>query len=230
MDRTVYRNWSPKIGPALFAIGLGAALLMTWGPKMLSGVKQNNPISLEYFTSTATFSEVEGARALLSAEVSRFITTLRDRYSRAVQITRVAPEDRQRTYETWVRSLQAKVQEFKGTAQEFELLGEMLLIAKMGGLKSDWINEYLRLIYEAPSQSLIAASIKDACEIATELHREEDLAKAFRHLLQVPMDLENKEPVELALRGLPRSEPVRLSSVRNSAVADDARSTNESVL
>lgn len=217
MDGVAVRILKRRAGTAVIALGLSAGLYAAWGLKVSALLqKPADPLSLEAFTSTATFSEVESARATLTAEVSRQLARLREKYNAAIQQTETFSEARRRLQQEWAGILRTKIHEFKGTAQEFQVLQEFFLIARMGNLQTEWLDEYLRVIYEAPGQGIIGQSINDALTIALELGREGELGRALRHLLQVPLELETKNQVELALQEFPQRNRLHLTSVRGS--------------
>lgn len=199
MELRMSSEWKAKLGSWALAMGLGLGAGFTWGPKWVEKASAATPFTLEYFTSTATFSEVESARATLEAEASRFVATLRERFMKVNSGSVAAAGRNSVQYTEWLASLKTKLDEFKGTAQEYKIAQEILMVARLANEKEVFLDQYVRVVYEAPAQPLIAVYVKEACETAVELERQGELLRAFSHLLRVPYESENKQKVELAL-------------------------------
>lgn len=192
------RNLTSSILLSVIAGGLGCCL--SAGRKAAVYSSSAQTISrLEDFESPASFSEIENSKSLLEAECRRFVVELRTKWVPALN-TFPAGDKRASGGPRWITNridpvlaLKEKIEEFKGTEQEFLLLGELLTVLRWEKRYSQWLDTYLHILYQYPTQPVVGQWVDRAIETGKILGREREVMEAFRHLKGIPLNFDAKE-------------------------------------
>ena len=198
------RNWTSSILLSLAAGSLGYCLNAGREAAIFSS-SAHTVGPLEDFESPASFSEIKNSKSLLDAECLRFVVELRTKWVPALNMI---PAGDQRA-SIGLRSttnrinpvleITKKIEEFKGTEQEFLLVGELLTVLRWEKLHRQWLDTYLRILYQHPTQPLLGQWAARAVEVGRITGREREVLDAFRHLRSIPLDFDTKAVVTSAL-------------------------------
>jgi hypothetical protein len=163
------------------------------------------------FNAEPSFSEIESSREFLSSECYRIIAELRSQWVPALRS--LPTEDRQIAGNARrgahpinvIAELKEKIEEFRGTEQEFQLLQELLTCLRFERRYGEWLELYLRIAYENPTQPLVGWWAERAMAFGRAVGRERELLEAFQHLTAIPRDFQAKHEVQEALARLKTS-------------------------
>ena len=197
------RNWKSSILLSLAAGGLGYCL-NTGREAAIFSSSAHTIAPVEDFESPASFSEIENSKSLLDAECRRFVVELRTKWVPALNMIpagdkRASSVPRRTTNRiNPVLEIKQKIEEFKGTEQEFLLVGELLTVLRWEKHHSQWLDTYLRILYQHPTQPLLGQWAVRAIEVGRITGREHEVLSAFRHLRSIPLDFDTKAIVTSA--------------------------------
>jgi hypothetical protein len=99
------------------------------------------------------------------------------------------------------------MQEFQGTGQEFIMATELLKALKKSRRHDRWLEVYLDILYQHPTQPLIGSLASDAIVAAKAAGSEDVLVAGFKHLTAIPLEFDAKEQVQEALISLQHQDP-----------------------
>jgi hypothetical protein len=192
---------SMKTATIIGLLALGVGYLLGTEAKILRAGSSTGVSPLEYFSSPATFSEVETAKATLDGEAWQFISDMRSKYltpSAAGYQMGEKPE-----FGEWAAELEAKIQELHGTRPEFVITEELLHVLAAGNLPDRWLDLYLQVLYESPTQSLIPKRLGLATAFAAATGRADEVEAGLSHLMSIPTEFETKQKIKLAAARAP---------------------------
>jgi hypothetical protein len=152
----------------------------------------------EYFATCQSFSEVEDAKAQLDAVAIRWLVELRQRryaWRRLSHSKTRLPLDGVRATEA-MEDLRHAIAEFRGTGRDLALVKDLLSLLKGEELYDQWLEVYLRAVYEHPADSLASAFAPDAVSFAKTLGREAEVQAALRHVAEIPHEFAPKRQRE----------------------------------
>jgi hypothetical protein len=172
-------------------VALGVGYLLGSEATILRSGSSTGMAPLEYFTGPATFSEVENAKATLEADAAQFINILRSKYLE--QRMAHAKHRQPANAAAWADELDAKAQELRGTFPEFAIRDELLQVLLSGNLQDHWLDQYLQLVYESPTQPLVAKWLNVATRLAGTTDRMDEVESGISHLLSIPTEFETKQ-------------------------------------
>jgi hypothetical protein len=101
-----------------------------------------------------------------------------------------------------IQELEQGIQEFRETGQELLLAEELLRLLKKEKSYDRWLDLYLQLTYEHPTDGLIARCTRDALRFSSLTGRDCELMNAFEHLNQIPFDCPAREQAQAALHAV----------------------------
>lgn len=144
----------------------------------------------ESLVAIQSFSEIENAKAMLSGLSFQYMAEISARRARIGQ----APQLKEA-----VREVERAIEEFSGTEEEVTLLRVELGLLKEEEHYDRWLDVYLRVLYEHPTQKMVGCLAEEAIALGRETGRQNDLKDAFEHLIRIPLCFAAKEDVKRAL-------------------------------
>lgn len=165
-----------------------------------------NAADLEYLLPPTSFSEVDNAKATLQAALNQNLIRIRT-VSRAVRESRSRETDdpaliavnRSTTPVQLQELLEAALEEFHGTNQEWFMREEWLWTLKQDVSAEAWVQFYLNSLYRNPTHPLVARFAADALRLSREGDLECEVLQALHHVLAIPMDLPIKGGIRASL-------------------------------
>ena len=189
LAQRVSRRLTPGVGLALLLAGvLGYAAGVRQAGGWLASAGSRSP-GVEYFLAPRTFSEIENTRALLDAQCRAFILSIRTRYIAQ------HPEDSAQA----VRELEATIAQLQRGPEMLPLQEELLWFLKKNGQSERWLQLYLEVLYEDPTDSLVGRFAEDARKFARGTTHESELLQGFQNLSAMPIRSEARERVQAVL-------------------------------
>ena len=183
------RRLTPGVGLALLLAGaLGYAAGVRQGGGWLASAGPRSS-GVDYLLAPRTFSEIENTRALLDAQCRAFILSIRTRYIAQ------HPEDSAQA----VRELEATIAQLQRGPEMLPLQEELLWFLKKNGQSERWLQLYLEVLYEDPTDSLIGRFAEDARKFARGTAREPELLQGFQNLSAMPIRSEARDRVQAVL-------------------------------
>lgn len=193
-----------KRGYLLVAVvaGLGLGFQLGTRRDLASYLALETVPPLDYYSSQASFSEVENTKASLAGLCQRFRTEVRekrvaDHLSPAG--SRVEPGAEVHLDDA-IAALERGVNEFAGTTQQIDLAQDLLLALKKSKQFNRWIDVYLTALYKQPTHPVVGSLAKEALNMAGNCGREREVLAGLRHIEEIPVDFEGKAEVQTALR------------------------------
>jgi hypothetical protein len=152
--------------------------------------------SLDYFISWKSFSEIDGAKALLQAAAEQIIQAMQTRLVVGiVPVSNVTKEIKAIHFGKAIGTMDREIEYFKGSAQELLLVKELLSLLHREGNYNRWLEVYLKALYEHPTDELVGECADQALHTSKLLERELEVRKAFQHVCDIPFDFEAKQKV-----------------------------------
>jgi hypothetical protein len=160
----------------------------------------------DYYVSWESFSEVDEAKALLQASATQFIQDLRERPGVGVfkvnNGTASHSQGKNNQLTRAIQDLEQRISEFKGTQQELLLVQELLWVLWREDQYDRMIDAYLRVIYMHPTHILVGHFADKVLQSSQRVGREQEVMKAFRHVLNNPLDFEAKQQIRSVTDGI----------------------------
>ena len=166
---------------------------------------------LHVYVAKQSFSEIRNARAALDELRARYVMTVQIR--RHVNVRGSAgrntvPDSHVEPHLAGaIEELEQGMQEFRGTGQEFIVARELLKVLKKSRRYDRWLEVYLDILYQHPTQPLIGSLASDAIVAAKAAGSEDVLVAGFKHLTAIPLEFDAKEQVQEALISLQHQDP-----------------------
>jgi hypothetical protein len=139
-----------------------------------------------------SFSEVENAKALMSALSEQFVTGIQAErvanYANAVLISQTGETVVEPHLLEVSKQLERGVAEFKGTEQELVLIEQLLEVLKKANLHAQWTEVYLNALYQHPTHPMIGRLATEAVTVSKAAGRQNDVLNGFEHVSSIPMD------------------------------------------
>lgn len=164
--------------------------------------------SLDYFvrvSSKPSFSEVQNARDLLKADCLRSLSALqlewRESWSKGTHTStgtgpvRSAITDPVRCRH-FVAAISQKIEECGSLDDQCLLYRELFTTLKVARLYDQWLDTYLRLLYERPTLPLLSHCANTAVKFALKTHRTAEVSRAFTLVTSIPLDFAGKPVME----------------------------------
>ncbi|MHC1764690.1 MAG: hypothetical protein AB9869_10345 [Verrucomicrobiia bacterium] len=159
---------------------------------------------LEYFLAPQSFSDVDNTRRLLEAVADQSLSELRQR-SVALHLRTGAkvetPEDLVEL-ERILQDLRKGIEAFGSTGQEHGFRNDLLVLLKRHELYDSWLDTYLDLLYRHPTHPSIGRFAQDAIHVSAKAGHRSELAAAYLHLAQIPLEFEVKKSIAVLLADL----------------------------
>lgn len=169
-------------------------------PEMTKVLKTHNNLSLDYYYTAESFSEVENTKAQLQALSTQFLLESRGRRWTLFQRLSCESGLNEQAYVNYVESsideLKQAIAEFKGTEQELFVVQDLLLVLKKEKRPAQWVQTYLELLYQHPTSMLVSDSAADALSFAKAVGRESEVMDALRHVRSIPFAFAGRERLE----------------------------------
>lgn len=197
--RRKLRNIALHLTVAIAAASAGY-YLNALRPEMTQILKTDKNLSLDYYYTTQSFSEVENAKAQLQALSTQFLLESRGRRWTAVQKLSCEPSVGEKNYTQYVESsiteLHTAIGEFKGTEQELVMVHDLLMLLKKEKRPEQWVQTYLETLYQRPTSALVIDSATDALNLGKAIGREQEVLDALRHVRTIPLQFDGRERLE----------------------------------
>jgi hypothetical protein len=163
---------------------------------------------LDHFLWWSSFSEVDQTRGLLQALCLRSIAEARRKYLESRPTTGLDSPPRagfsDATLSNAVEEIRRRMDEFQGTEQELVLGGELLRLLRRCGRDSEWLDVYLRMLYQHPNRDIVDWLRSRAIEVGEMTGRINEVRGALHHRGGIPSEYRGP------LNGRPESNPVQL--------------------
>jgi hypothetical protein len=180
---------------------------------LLHGWIQTNKSTLapEDLPPPSSFSEIQNAKLALRDLSIEYVGDIFTRHLEPVLRyaggSAGASEDRAR-FANAIRCLEEGVAEFKGTEEELLMVRALLGLRRCERAHRQWLDLYLRVLYQYPTSPLIGQLADQAVAAAGATGRKWELLEAFEHLNQIPIEFAGKErfsalAIELAVNPTP---------------------------
>ncbi len=153
---------------------------------------------LDYLAPPESFSRVENAKNELEALCRKLRLQSQ---SRVFQLRKCSPQQQEHELEAIVTDLKRGMSDFAGTAQQLELAQDLLLLLKSQKDLPQWIDLYLTLAYQHPTDALIGRGAEEAITVGRTVGRENEVLAALKHVAMIPIDFESKARITAALNG-----------------------------
>jgi hypothetical protein len=186
----------------IVAIGAASAgyYLNALRPDMTQILKTDKNLSLDYYYTAQSFSEVENTKAQLQALSTQYLLESRGRRWTAQQKLACEPGVGGKNYTQYVESsiaeLQTAIAEFKGTEQELVMVQDLLMLLKKEKRPEQWVQTYLETLYQRPTSTLVIDSAADALNLGKAVGREQEVLDALRHVRTIPFKFDGRERLE----------------------------------
>lgn len=185
-------------------VAIGAAstgyYLNALRPEMAQILKTDKNLSLDYYYTAQSFSEVENTKAQLQALSTQFLLESRGRRWTAVQKLSCEPGMGDKNYTQYVESsiaeLHTAINEFKGTEQELFMVQDLLMLLKKEKRAEQWVQTYLETLYQRPTSAVVIDSAADALHLSKAIGREQEVLDALRHVRTIPFQFDGRERLE----------------------------------
>jgi hypothetical protein len=182
------------------ALCLAAALAAGYGLRASRQNAETLPInrvaSWEYYVTRQSFSEADHTKAHLNALGCEALTEWRVKYSpQVLKISGRLPADaaeREKQVRSGLKELDQMIDEFHGSEQEFVLVQELLYMLKYHQEYDRWLDVFLRLAYEHPTQNAVGHSLRGGLEVSRLAGREAEFCAALEHLTAIPFEFPAK--------------------------------------
>jgi len=200
------------LGLAIVLGGLGLAWRRLTRPETLVSPAHAIP-PLEYFASASSFSEVEQARAQLQALARRHLYVLQLRQAELLHAVQSGDSGQRARAVAELQQLAAEFEqaldEFRGTGEEPLLTTGLLTLLASERAHARWLDVYLRLLYQQPTESVVGRLAGEAVAVARATGRLEEVLAALRHVTRIPLEFEGKRSVQAALDGFTLTNQTR---------------------
>jgi hypothetical protein len=152
--------------------------------------------------SNESFSEIENAKTLLRELSLEFVQEVFTKHVLPSAGSLGANGGQQARKHTGVavavQQLEQGIAEFRGTDQELLVVRHLLLLFKLDGDYERWLDLYMRVLYERPTDELVGQLAGQALSAARTTGRERQLAEAFQRVCQIPFDFGVSQQIRMA--------------------------------
>lgn len=183
---------------------LGFARFQPPPPEALFSSAREIP-PLDYFASVSSFSEVEQARAQLQALARRSLYVLQLRQTELQRALHAGDSGQQAQIASQMRQLvtdyERALEEFHDTSEEPELAAGLLHVLASLQESDRWLDVYLELLYRRPTEPVIGRLAGRALAAGRASGRLEEVERAFRYVVRIPLEFESKTMVQATLKG-----------------------------
>jgi hypothetical protein len=146
--------------------------------------------SVDHYLWWNSFSEVDQTRGLLQALCMRSLAEARRKYlvARATMKTSAPPPTgfSDSAVDAAVEEVRRRMVEFEGTEQELAFAGELLRLFQRSGREGEWLDLYLRIVYQHPNCEMTDWLTPRALATAEMLGRIEEVRTALQHRAAIP--------------------------------------------
>ncbi len=160
-------------------------------------------LSVDDLFSPQSFSEVENAKALLTALSEQFVAGIYTErvanHAKAVVISGTGKPVVEPHLLEVIKKLEQGIVEFKGTEQELVLVEPLLAALKKANLYEQWTEVYLNALYQHPTHVMIGRLATEAIILSKAAGRQSDILNGFEHVSRIPLDFSAKAQVQTEL-------------------------------
>jgi len=158
---------------------------------------------LDYLANPDSFSRVQNTINALEALCRQRRLQAEAKLVTLERFPASAVLQRERQVDDILTSLQRGTTEFAGTEQEMEMTGELLNVLKSQRKYREWIDVYMRAVYERPMHPLVARCATDAVSFANLTGQEEEVLVGLRHAAAIPLGFRGKAQIAAVVAGVP---------------------------
>ncbi len=145
---------------------------------------------LEHFMGWTSFSELEQTKSMLRALCLRTVAEIRAQYlqtrSPLTGTTEPIAVLRDRGLSTAIVEIRSQLESFAGSDPEDLLQGELLRFLEKAGREDEWLDAYLAVLYQQPTEAVVEEYRARALAIGCATDREPEVAAALEHLDSIP--------------------------------------------
>lgn len=147
--------------------------------------------SLDDFYAPQSFSEVENAKALLTALSEQFVAGIHIErtasYRKALLVNHTGIPVAEPHLLEVIKKFDRGVAEFKGTEQELVLVEPFLTVLKKAKLYDRWTEVYLNALYQHPTHAMIGRLAAEALQVSQAAGRQGEVLDGFEHVSSIPV-------------------------------------------
>jgi hypothetical protein len=108
-----------------------------------------------------------------------------------------------------IPELRHGIESLKGTEQEMLLVRELLWLLKLGRHDHEWLDVYLKTLYEHPTAEVVSALADHAAVLAETVGRVSEVQAAFKHIRDIPFSFTGKERFGSAFAEANHNDPIQ---------------------
>lgn len=186
--------WAGRVGAALLlaAVFAGGFLMRNATGQPAPDFWRRVP-PVDHFLWWESFSEVEQTRSLLDALCRHAIAEVRAKYldnrMMPAPTTEASVRSAERSLANAIEEMDRRIEEFAGTEQRLVLQLERLRLLRRSGKEDAWLDGFLELFYQRPTNPLVLSLVDQALLSAKSLHREAELQAALENHHRIPHEL-----------------------------------------
>jgi hypothetical protein len=192
------RLWCLFICLFLAGTGLGYLVRGILEPADLIAKAGTSP-DLDYFIPPQSFSEIRNAKEVLHGLIMQSTARVDVTLAGLAGRTTDSNSDLLKA----LGDLEQVVNESKSEYERDVLVGELLRLYKWAGLWDKWVETYVKILYEQPTNLIVGDLASEAVNAGKLSGQEKEILQGFYHLSSIPMQFENKIRVQAALRTSP---------------------------
>jgi len=148
-------------------------------------------LSVDDLYAPQSFSEVENAKALLTALSQQVVTEIQveraANHAKAVLNSRAGNPVVEPHHLAVIEKFEQSLVEFEGTEQELYLVEPLLAVLKTAKLHDRWIEVYLSALYQHPTHAMVGRLAAEALLVSKVAGRQGEVLNAFEHVSHIPI-------------------------------------------
>ena len=160
-------------------------------PATASYSSADTRLSVDDLYAPQSFSEIENAKALLTALSHQVVTGIQAErvanHAQAALSSRTGNPVVEPYTLAVIKKFEQSVIEFEGTEQKLYLVQPFLAVLKTAKLYDRWIEVYLNALYRHPTHAMVGRLAAEALVVSKEVGRQGEVLNAFEHVSRIPM-------------------------------------------
>jgi hypothetical protein len=148
-------------------------------------------LSVDDLYAPQSFSEVENAKALLTALSQQVVTEIQVEraadHAKAVLNSRAGNVGVEPHHLEVIKKFERSLVEFEGTEQKLYLVEPFLAALKTAKLYDRWLEVYLNALYQHPTHAMIGRLAAEALLVSKATGRQGEVLNAFEHVSRIPL-------------------------------------------
>jgi hypothetical protein len=159
-------------------------------PATASYSSADTRLSVDDLYAPQSFSEIENAKALLTALSHQVVTGIQAErvanHAQAALSSRTGNPVVEPSTLAVIKKFERSVVEFEGTEQKLYLVEPFLAVLKTAKLYDQWIEVYLNALYQHPTHAMIGRLAAEALLVSQAAGRQGEVLNGFEHVSRIP--------------------------------------------